>query len=113
MFKALVLPIQVSFAISCNHFVYFLQHIPWVGEKVPDRVYRIPTAKMILSIVAELFKMLFIFLGASLALGILVFGPMYAMGGGSENIDLLYHYFFFVFFSSCPWDPILYSKPGT
>ncbi len=102
MLRALLLPIQVSFALSCNHFIYQLQHLPWVGKKIPNRAYRLSTLKMILSIAAELAVALFGFLGALLTLAVLIIGPMYAMNRNLADTDLFYHFYFFVFFLAVP-----------
>lgn len=102
MLRALLLPIQVSFSLSCNHFIYQLQHLPWVGKKIPDRIYRVSTLKMILSMAAELARTLFGFLGALLTLAVLIIGPMYAMNRNLAGTDLFYHYYFFIFFLVVP-----------
>ncbi len=102
MFRALLLPFQVSFALSCNHFIYTLQRIPWLGKKIPHTVYHIPTIKLILSIAAELTKALGRFLAAALTLGILIFAPLYFMEGSLDNMNLFFHYFFFIFFLIAP-----------
>lgn len=55
-----------------------------------------------MSVLAELAKCCFGFMGAALTLGLLIGGPMYAMERSLANMDLLYHYFFFIFFLSVP-----------
>ncbi|NMD43398.1 MAG: hypothetical protein GYA86_08840 [Firmicutes bacterium] len=102
MLRALALSIRVSMAISCNYFLHSLKRLPWVGKKIPDTVYRIPTTKMILSLVVELGKILFGFIGALLTLAALIFGPLFLIERGFTNLDLFYHYFFFIFFLVVP-----------
>lgn len=102
MFKAFVLSAHVAAAISTNYFIYTLKKLPWLGKRVPDSFYRIPTIKLLLSILTELFRFFFGFLGAALTLGLLVFGPIFVMEHDFTNMNLFYHYFFFIFFLVIP-----------
>lgn len=102
MFKALVLSARVAAAISTNYFIYTLKKLPWLGKKIPENFYRIPTIKLLFSILAELCRFFFGFLGAALTLGLLVFGPIFIMERGFTNLGLFYHYFFFIFFLVIP-----------
>lgn len=100
--RALTLAIRVTAAINCNYLVYILKRLPWLGKKIPDTFYRAPTTKAILSVLAELFRFLFGFAGAALTLAVLLLIPMFVMDQGLLNMDLFYHYFFFIFFLATP-----------
>lgn len=103
MIRALALSTRVAFAISCNHFIYFLKKLPWLGKKIPDTAYQISTIKSILSILVEATRVLFGFLGAALSLAIFIFGPMFLLDRNLMNMDLFYHYFFFIYFLAAPF----------
>ncbi|NMA91997.1 MAG: hypothetical protein GX973_02600, partial [Firmicutes bacterium] len=103
MLKSLALSTRVSFTMACNHFIYYLQKLPWLGGKIPNSIYNNRDIKLGLAILVELAKQLFGFLGPFLSLGLLIAAPMFAMGFNIENRALLYHYFFFIYFLIGPF----------
>src|SRR5690554_4023724 len=102
MLKALLLSIQVSFTISVNFLIHFLKMIPGLGKKIPDSLFQLTKAKQILSVLAELLKFSFKFLGSAIAIGCFILVPMYFMDKNLANTQLLYHYFFFYSFITGP-----------
>lgn len=102
MLKALLLSIQVSYTISVNFLIHFLKMIPGLGKKIPDSLFQLTKAKQILSVLAELLRFSFKFLGSAIAIGCLILVPMYFMDKNLANTQLLYHYFFFYSFITGP-----------
>jgi len=103
MVRAFALSTRVNFTISCNFVIYYLKKLPWLGKKIPDSLYGLVTAKFVLSILLEMLKGLFGFLGTALSLGIFIYGPIFLMEGDLLNLDLFYHYFFVVYFWAGPF----------
>lgn len=70
-----------------NGFLYFLQKLPWIGKKIPNKVYRLLGLKRFLSILMIIFSLLGSLLKNFLYLFLVVLLPILLSSMESDTLD--------------------------
>ena len=71
---------QISAAMSCNRLIFWIKKIPLVRRAFPDRLYGAGEAKIALTAVVEVLKLIWAFLGKFLYLFLAVGLPVFFLG---------------------------------
>jgi|GEM_PF-4242663 len=100
MQKTLSTLIAIRTSSMANLVVYYLQKLPLVGKRIPDRLYAKLGAKKILSAAAFLLSLLGNFAGKLAFVGLFLYLPVSAVPdlSGDERWTLFLHLFFLTSF---------------
>lgn len=52
--KYIFLQKRCTFAQSANGILYFIRSLPWIGKRIPEKVYQFPRVKTVLAILSFL-----------------------------------------------------------
>ncbi len=97
MIRTFINSFKVSFAESANTFIYFLKRVPFLGKKIPDRLYKETQTKLILGIIREILGVIGSFFGKAIYLGLMIILPSYLMTKDKAQIlPKFLHIFFFL-----------------
>ena len=59
MFNIFLKTYEISFTQKVNMWIYYLRKLPLIGKKIPENIYNITKAKIIISIILKIFSFLF------------------------------------------------------
>lgn len=89
---------KVSFVEGTNIFIYFLMRLPFIGKKIPERLYKETKVKMWLGLVKCIVSVLFEFFSKALYLIIFVIIPTTILinvrGIEANKEELFFHIYF-------------------
>lgn len=94
MNRILLNTLNVKFAKKANGIIYCLQKLPWLGKKIPDKLYEGTKMKIVLGWIGELMAIVGKFIGKGFYLGVIVALPAYFINKDMFQSNFLQIFFF-------------------
>lgn len=99
MIRTFINSFKISYAESANQFIYFLKRVPFLGKKVPEKLYKQTNAKQILGIISYIFGIIGEFFKKSLYLCLLILLPASLIAKTEGRVSFIFfHILFFMSF---------------